>query len=163
MWRLMTEHEKITKNMSEQLYTRRHNRVCKVSTGTSAKTLIFQFQKICGKMNQKQSLKTLKYLPLTYNLMISSGVNIENKALRPDITLRYKNKNCPRSEGVGYLLRASSLESHLSVPLGRFRWFSEGDNLIIWGIVTEQPWESSYHVSCGALAKRLKHSIGNRS
>ena len=32
-----------------------------LSTGTSAKTLISQFQRICGNMNQKQSLKTWMY------------------------------------------------------------------------------------------------------
>ena len=31
-------------------------------------------------------------VPLTYDLVIPSSVNIENKALRPDITLRYKKK-----------------------------------------------------------------------
>ena len=30
---------------------------------------------------------------LTYNLMIPLSVNIENKALRPDIVLRYKKEN----------------------------------------------------------------------
>ena len=29
---------------------------------------------------------------LTYNLMIPSSVNIENKALRPDIIVRYKKR-----------------------------------------------------------------------
>ena len=36
-------------------------------------------------------------VPLTYDLMIQSSVNIENKALRPDIILRYKKK---REEGI---------------------------------------------------------------
>ena len=58
--------------------------------------MIFQFQKICGKMIQKQLLKTLKYLLLTDDLMIPLGVNIENKALRPDIILRCKK----REEGI---------------------------------------------------------------
>ena len=31
-------------------------------------------------------------VPLTYDLMILSSVNIENKALRPDIILRYKKR-----------------------------------------------------------------------
>ena len=43
-------------------------------------------------MNQNQSLKTWKYLPLTYELMIPSSVNIENKVLRPDIILVYKKE-----------------------------------------------------------------------
>ena len=38
-------------------------------------------------MNQKQSLKTRT---LTYDLMIPTSVNTENKALRLDIVLRYK-------------------------------------------------------------------------
>ena len=29
---------------------------------------------------------------LTYDLMIPSSINMENKALRPDIVLRYKNE-----------------------------------------------------------------------
>ena len=31
-------------------------------------------------------------VPLTYDLMIPLSVNIEKKALRPDIILRYKKK-----------------------------------------------------------------------
>ena len=31
-------------------------------------------------------------VPLTYDLMTPSSVNIENKALRPDIILRYKKR-----------------------------------------------------------------------
>ena len=47
-------------------------------------------------MNQKESLKTWKYLPLTYELIIPSSMSIENKVLQPDIILRYKK----REEGI---------------------------------------------------------------
>ena len=43
-------------------------------------------------MNQKHSLTTWKYLPLTYDQVIPSSVNIENKVLRPDIIHRYKKR-----------------------------------------------------------------------
>ena len=38
-------------------------------------------------------------VPLTYDLMIQSSINIENKALRSDIILRYKK----REEGIADL------------------------------------------------------------
>ena len=40
--------------------------------------------------NEPKAITENMEVPLTYELMIPSGVNIENKALRPDIILRCK-------------------------------------------------------------------------
>ena len=76
--------------MLQQLYTYRHDKVCRVTTGTSAKILISQFQKTHGNMNQKRSLKS-KEVMLTYDLMIPSSMIRANKALWQDIVLVYKS------------------------------------------------------------------------
>ena len=44
-------------------------------------------------MNQKQSIKQGNNAHVRPDIIIPSSVNIENKALRPDIVLRYKKEN----------------------------------------------------------------------
>ena len=46
--------------------------------------------------NEAKAITENIEVPLMYDLMIPSGVNIENKALRPDIIVGYKKK---REEG----------------------------------------------------------------
>ena len=42
--------------------------------------------------NEQKAITENIEVPLTYGLMIPSGVNIENKALRPNIILRCKEE-----------------------------------------------------------------------
>ena len=78
--------------MSEQLYTQRHNKVCRVIHWHICRTFNIPVPENSWKHEPKEITEN-KEVMLTYNLMIPLSVNIENKALRPDIVLRYKKEN----------------------------------------------------------------------
>ena len=78
--------------MSEQLYIQSHNRVCGVIHRHICKNLNIPVPENSWKHEPKAIIE-YKDITLTYNLMIPLGMNIENKALRPDMELRYKKEN----------------------------------------------------------------------
>ena len=84
-------HTHKNKLMSEQLYTQRHNRVCKVIRWHNCKNFAIPFQENWWEHEPKAITENME-VPLTYERMIPSSVSIENKALQPDIKLRYKKK-----------------------------------------------------------------------
>ena len=92
---LMNEHTNKNKNMSEQLYTQQHNRVCKVTRSHIWKNFDVPVPENLWEHEPKGITENIE-VRLTYDLMIPSGVNIENEPLRPDIILRCK-KNTKRS------------------------------------------------------------------
>ena len=84
------------KLISEQLYTQRHNIVYNVIRWHICKNYDIPVQENLWENEPKAITENIK-VPLTFDLMIPSGVNIENKALRPDNhTNRCKKK---REEG----------------------------------------------------------------
>ena len=115
----MTEYKK--KYVSEQLNTQQHNRVCKVIRWHIYKIFDIPIPENLRENEPKAITKNIEEIiilkhavgqvithlhddinhredtyVLTYDLMIPSCVNIENKALQPDIILRYKK----REEGI---------------------------------------------------------------
>ena len=87
----MNTHTQKKNLMSEQLYTQRHNRVCKVIRWHICKNVDIPVpENLCE--HEPKAITENMEVPLTYDLMIPSGVNIKHKALRPDITLRYKKE-----------------------------------------------------------------------
>ena len=92
----MTEHEKNTINMSEQLYTQRHNRVYNVIRWHICKNFEIPVPGNLWENESKAIIENIE-VPFIYYLMIPLGVNIENKMLRPDIKLRCKKR---REEGI---------------------------------------------------------------
>ena len=77
--------------MSEQLYIQRHNKVCGVILWQIYKNLNIPILENSCKHEPKVIIKNEEVM-LMYNLRIPSSVNTENKALRPDIVLRYKKE-----------------------------------------------------------------------
>ena len=77
--------------MSEQLYTQRHNTVCRVILRHICRNFNIPVQQNSWKHEPKALIEN-KDMMLTYDLMIPSSMNIENKTLQPDIVLRYKKE-----------------------------------------------------------------------
>ena len=77
--------------MSEQLYTQSHNKVCRVIHWLIGKSLNVPVPENWWK-HEPKAITENKEVMRTYDLMIASSVNIENKALWPDIALRYKKE-----------------------------------------------------------------------
>ena len=75
--------------MSEQLYTQRHNNVCRVIRWHICKNFNIPVPENSWK-HEPKAITENKEVPLTYDLMIPSSVHIENEALQPDIVLRHK-------------------------------------------------------------------------
>ena len=76
--------------MSEQLYTR-HNKVCEVIHWYICKNFDIPVPENSWEHERKAITENME-VPLTYDLMIPSSMNIENKALQPDIILGYKKR-----------------------------------------------------------------------
>ena len=84
---MLNDRIQILKNlMSEQLYTQRHNKVCKVIHWHICKNFDIPVPENLWE-NEPKAITENMEVPLTYDLMIPSSVNIENKALRPEIIL----------------------------------------------------------------------------
>ena len=79
------------KLFSKQLYTQRHNKVCKVVNWQICKNFNIPVAENLWK-HKPRTIIEKKDVMLAYNLMIPSSVNIENKALRQDIVLRNKKE-----------------------------------------------------------------------
>ena len=68
------------KNVSEQLYTQGHKRVCKVIRWHICKNVDIPITENMWENEPKAITENIE-VPLTYDLVIPSGVNIENKSL----------------------------------------------------------------------------------
>ena len=79
------------KRLSEQLYTQQHNKVCKVIHWHICKNFNIPVPENSWKHELRAIIEN-KDVMLTYDLMIPLSMNIENKALRPDIVLRNKKE-----------------------------------------------------------------------
>ena len=77
--------------MSEQLHTQWHNKVCKVIRWHICKNVDIPVSENLWENEAKAITENIE-VPLTYDLIIPSGVNIENKALRQHIILRYEKR-----------------------------------------------------------------------
>ena len=79
------------KLMSEQLYTERHDSICRIIHWHICKHFNILVPEQSWKHKPDQILDN-EYIMLTYDKMIPSSVDIANKALRPDIVLKHKKE-----------------------------------------------------------------------
>ena len=79
------------KLLSEQLYTQWHNKVCTVIPWHICKNFNIPVPENSWKHKPRTVIENNDVM-LTYDLMIASSVDTENKVLRPDNVLRNKNE-----------------------------------------------------------------------
>ena len=77
--------------MSEQIYTQRHNKICQVIHWDICKSLNIPIPENSWKYEPK-AITENKEVIITYDQMIPSSVNMENKVLQLDKVLRYKKE-----------------------------------------------------------------------